>query len=176
MVSFELPDDPIERLRRFDRFYARRLQRLEDRPRACESSVAHFAVLRELAMAQEPLRPSNLGGRLDMDSAQVCRTLQKLGGLGYVIRNEPKGGDRRRRTYRITVRGCGAFRKDEQLMQEEATTALAMLGTRQRAQLANAMRTIEELLSPGPVALFLARYERTRARRLKRESLLRDVP
>lgn len=136
----------IAAVRRFNRFYTRRLGVLRDRVLGSSLSLAEVRVLYELAHGGES-SPGQLAATLGVDAGYLSRLLRKLDSQGFIDRSRGKE-DGRRISVRLSRAGRETFAPLEQRSGEQIADLLAPLADTQQAALCRAMRTIERLLDP----------------------------
>lgn len=148
------PERPIaERVaavRRFNRFYTRRLGVLNEALLGSAFSLAEMRVLWELAHHQG-ISASWLEDELGMDAGYVSRILRKFKEQGFIA-SQPAAHDSRIRELRLTERGRKAFGLLDMRSEEEVRTTVEKLKEPQRDRLTHAMGTIEDVLGANPAA------------------------
>src|SRR5437762_8697014 len=100
-------EERIGEVRRFNRFYTRRLALLEEGLLGSPFSLAEARVLYELAHGKRPTAV-DLAAPLGLDRGYLSRILARFRRQGYVARH-PSPSDRRRELLRLTARGRRAF-------------------------------------------------------------------
>lgn len=140
----------VARVRRFNRTVTERIGVLEDHYLSRDLPLGEARVLWEIGADGCDVRV--LRSRLDLDSGYLSRLLRSLEAAGLVT-VEPSPDDKRVRTARLTPAGV-----DERSVLDERSDALAWsllspLGDTQRTKLADAMATVERLLTAGLVEL-----------------------
>jgi DNA-binding MarR family transcriptional regulator/N-acetylglutamate synthase-like GNAT family acetyltransferase len=145
------PDFPaqVDTIRRFNRFYTRRIGVLRDGLLSSPFTLAQARVLYELAQRERP-SASEIARELDLDAGYLSRLLRALMRRGLVSR-APSPTDRRRGLLALTARGRAAFRRLDRRSASDIATMLEPLAADDRQRLADAMASIERLLAPdGP--------------------------
>lgn len=137
----------IEALRGFNRFYTRSIGVL-DPYLGSDMSLTEVRVLYELARRDQPAA-SEIGRDLGLDAGYLSRILKRFEARGWLERVGSLA-DARQQLMRLTAAGHAAFAPLEMRSQEAATTLLAGLPERQRAQLTDAMTTVQRLMAPAP--------------------------
>jgi len=146
----------VAAIRRFNRFYTRRIGALEEGLHATPWSLAQARLLYELA--QRPgVTAGELAASLDLDTGYLSRILQGFVRQGYVARGT-SAADGRQRPLTLTAAGRRAFAPLERRAQDDVGAMLAALAPSDQARLVGAMGAIESLLStpvaaPPPVVL-----------------------
>lgn len=138
--------DAIASIRRFNRFYTRRIGVLEETLAGSGFSLAETRVLWEIGHG-EGATHAWLAGRLRIDAGYLSRIVRRLRERGLVA-TRASPADARTRHLEITARGCRALAPLEERSSAEVVTMLAPLGREQRARLVKAMAAIENLLEP----------------------------
>lgn len=145
----------IAQLRRFDRFYAERIGRIRQVAHVNELTITELRVFQDLGEAGA-CSAAWLIQRLRLDKAYLSRILRKFRAYGFVEVNRCVD-DRRRRELTLTPWGRRVFRALDEQQLELASHTLENLPRRQQERLAEAMKTIEEVLSRNPLDDFLER-------------------
>lgn len=140
--------DLIERLRRFNRFYTRKIGLLSERPYGGDFTLTEGRVLFELAH-DGPLKPSWLVNRLGLDPAYVSRILKRFTARGLVER-APDPDDGRGAIMALTAHGREVFAPMDAASREGLAAMVAHLDTRRQDVLIAATSRIETLLSDTP--------------------------
>lgn len=137
-------------LRRFNRSYTQRIGVLDDSYLGSGLPLGAARMLYEIGHA--PTTVHDLRTRLGLDSGYVSRLLRRLeeDGLTTV---EPDPTDRRRRTVRLTERGCSSWHRLDRRSEDLADKLVEPLTTRQRDRLAQALATADLLVRAATVSL-----------------------
>jgi DNA-binding MarR family transcriptional regulator/GNAT superfamily N-acetyltransferase len=143
----------VARVRSFNRTVTQRVGALSDHYLARARPLGASRVLWEIG--QDGTDARTLRARLDLDSGYLSRLLRGLQDEG-LIRLRPAAGDQRVRTAVLTAAGRAEREELGRLSDELAGTLLAPLNARQRAALADAMGTVERLLTAGLVTITAA--------------------
>jgi DNA-binding MarR family transcriptional regulator/GNAT superfamily N-acetyltransferase len=134
--------EQAEALRRFNRFYTRRIGVLEEGLLKTPFTLAEARVLFELGTRQ-PITAGEIGEMLDMDAGYLSRILREFSSQGLIARQK-SDRDLRRTFLSLTAKGRKAFgsldrksRADmsrllEPLSEPDRTGLLASLGEAQR--------------------------------------------
>ena len=132
-----LPSDPIQTVRRFNRFYTRQIGVLHEHLLESQFSLTEVRVLYEIAY-RENATAKDLCHDLGLDRGYVSRMLQTFEQHGW-IKTAPSPDDRRRKV----------FDPLERRSSEEVAAMLARLSPNQQKQFVGAIRDIESVLNPG---------------------------
>jgi DNA-binding MarR family transcriptional regulator/GNAT superfamily N-acetyltransferase len=136
----------VDAVRRFNRFYTRKIGVLEEGLLKSPYSLTEVRVLYELANRQQTTA-SDLCSELALDAGYLSRILQKFESLGFVARRRSKE-DGRQSLLDLTAAGKKAFAPLDSQSSEQVREMLTSLGRSQQTALVEAMRTIQTLLSP----------------------------
>lgn len=140
------PADAIKAVRRFNRFFTRRIGVL-DPYLGSELSLTDVRVLYELAHRQD-LVASELARELGLDGGYLSRILRRFENAGWISRS-PSAKDARQSVLTLTPAGHEAFAPLQQRSRDEAAALLAPLPAPRQAELVQAMERIEALLQPA---------------------------
>ncbi|MDH3232142.1 MAG: helix-turn-helix domain-containing GNAT family N-acetyltransferase [Alphaproteobacteria bacterium] len=134
----------IEAVRRFNRFYTRRIGVLREGLLDSPFSLTQARVIYELA--QHPgIAAKALGADLGLDAGYLSRLLRGLREKGLVAEAR-SAEDGRRKSLRLTADGKAAFATLNARSRAEIGAILGSLAPRDRARLVRAMETIETTL------------------------------
>jgi DNA-binding MarR family transcriptional regulator/GNAT superfamily N-acetyltransferase len=140
--------DAVEDVRRFNRFYTRRIGLLREHLTDSPFTLAEARVLYELADSPGTTA-AGLARTLEMDKAHLSRILARLRDRGLVDeRANPAHG--RQRLLSPTAEGRSAFADLERRAREQAGALLSPLDEAGRARLVDAMRGIAATLGDAP--------------------------
>lgn len=134
----------IDAVRRFTRFYTRRLGVLKERLLDSAFALTEARLLWELAH-RDDLTASLLARELELDLGYVSRILGSFAKRGLIEKRRALD-DGRKALIRLTEHGRGAFAPLDAASREEVTALLLGLTRAEQARLLEAMRTIEGLL------------------------------
>jgi DNA-binding MarR family transcriptional regulator/predicted N-acetyltransferase YhbS len=134
-----------EPVRRFNRFYTRRIGVLKEGLLDSPFSLAEANVLYELAHGDAPAA-SILAKELSLDAGYLSRILRGLESRALIAR-VPSPADGRQQLVTLTAAGREAFALLNGRSSAQVETMLEPLSPRERTELIGAMRTIEALLS-----------------------------
>jgi DNA-binding MarR family transcriptional regulator/N-acetylglutamate synthase-like GNAT family acetyltransferase len=137
----------IAAVRRFNRFYTRKLGVLRKTYLDSRFSLGEARVLYELAQRRAPTA-SEIGRELDLDPGYLSRTLGDLEKRGLIQRKVSET-DARQSHVALSASGRKAFAPLERRSQREAGATLTKLKPADQARLVAAMTTIETLLAGG---------------------------
>jgi DNA-binding MarR family transcriptional regulator/N-acetylglutamate synthase-like GNAT family acetyltransferase len=137
----------VAAVRRFNRFYTRKIGVLEEGLARSPFSLVEARVLYELANRERPTA-AGLGRDLGVDAGYLSRILRGFeeGGL---IERRPSDTDGRQSLLALTAAGRAAFERLEQGTREQIGAMLERLSAGAQRRLLQAMRTIEFLLEAG---------------------------
>ena len=143
-------DSPTtDAVRRFNRFYTARIGALGVGHLGTPHSLTEARILFELG-GHGPATSAGLAQTLEIDPAQVSRTVARLDRAGLVTRARSEA-DRRAHLLTLTARGTREFTKLDTRSRTRAAHLLDPLPADRRARLLAAMRAIEDVLSDAPV-------------------------
>ena len=144
---------PIDAVRRFNRFYTRRIGVLQDRSLYHPYSLAEARVLYELGH-RAGATASTLGRELGLDAGYLSRILNAFARRGLVAAGRTPG-DARRRPLTLSAAGRKACAALEARSRKEVGTLLGKLPAPAQSRLAGVMEEMETLLeeTSHPVSL-----------------------
>jgi DNA-binding MarR family transcriptional regulator/GNAT superfamily N-acetyltransferase len=150
----------IAAVRRFNRFYTRRIGVLQEGLLESAFSLAEGRVLYELAHAEDATATS-LAKELGLDSGYLSRILKSFVARKLVAR-KPSTSDGRTSILSLTRAGRRAFEQLDRRSSAEVAAMLAALPTAAGNRLIDAMGVIEKLLGtpPEPPVPYLLRPHR----------------
>jgi DNA-binding MarR family transcriptional regulator/GNAT superfamily N-acetyltransferase len=151
----ESPKDPglaaVDRVRRFNRFYTRRLRLLDAGHLGSRFSLTEVRVLYEIAHRADASAGA-IAAALELDAGYLSRTLRSFRRRGLVVAAAAPD-DGRRRSLRLTRRGRQAFARLDARASDQVRDMLGHLDGADLERLAGAMVQIESLLEErGPAA------------------------
>jgi DNA-binding MarR family transcriptional regulator len=158
------PTSRADRIRRFDRFYERRIEAGHRAARVQELTVAEMRVLEVLGEADHSRTAVWLQWRTELDAGYLCRILRKFCDYGYTTVH-PSAHDRRSRDFSLTPWGRGIVEELDRFHRERAEALLESLPQREQRRLLHAMTLIETVLTRDAMENLL---EDLRLRRLRR--------
>ena len=146
--------DPVAAVRRFNRFYTRRIGALDRGHLDSPFSLPEVRVLYELAHWESshggPPSATAVGRELGLDAGYLSRLLRGFERRGLLERT-PSAGDARRHDLRLTPAGRDTFAELDARARADVALLLAPLDEPARGRLLAAMRVVEETLA-GPGA------------------------
>jgi DNA-binding MarR family transcriptional regulator/N-acetylglutamate synthase-like GNAT family acetyltransferase len=147
----------VDGIRRFNRFYTRRIGVLEEGHLRSPFSLTEVRVLYELAHRAKPAA-AELANDLGLDAGYLSRILAGFVKRGFV-RKQASAADGRQNLLELTKQGHKAFAPLDTKADKEVSALLASLPETEQKRLVSAMRTIERLLGgrPEPGASYLLR-------------------
>jgi DNA-binding MarR family transcriptional regulator/N-acetylglutamate synthase-like GNAT family acetyltransferase len=143
----------VDAVRRFNRFYTRRIGVLSEGLLGSPFSLTEGRVLYELAQ-HETVTASELRAGLGLDAGYLSRILKGFEARDQLVRR-PDATDGRQSVLALTEAGRAAFAEIDGRSRDEVATLLAGLSASEQLRLTGAMAAIEALLGergPGPVA------------------------
>ena len=143
-MSRPVDPDRIEAVRRFNRWYTRRVGALRGDLLATPYPLPQARVLFELAH-RDGVTAADLAATLDLDRSYLSRLLAGLEKQGLVLRARDKA-DGRRQSLALTAAGRRAFRELDQRSRDEVQGILAPLSPERERRLLGAMAAIERVL------------------------------
>ncbi|MBI0535760.1 GNAT family N-acetyltransferase [Roseomonas sp. KE2513] len=138
----------VAAVRRFSRFYTRRIGLLHEGLLRGPLSLAEGRLVYELAQ-RETCTARDLGVKLDLDSGYLSRLLRGLEERGLIGRR-PAERDGRQLLLSLTTTGREAFAAIDARSRDEIGALLDRLSLAERRQLASALAEAERLLSGTP--------------------------
>jgi DNA-binding MarR family transcriptional regulator/N-acetylglutamate synthase-like GNAT family acetyltransferase len=158
-----LKEDPgtrIDAIRRFNRFFTRRIGVLREGLLHTPYTLTEARILFEIAN-HDDLTASDLSRDLGLDPGYLSRILAGLERRD-LIGKTPSSSDARRRLLALTPEGRDAFSLLDARSREEVAEMLGELSEEEQRRLLEAMRTIERILDEGfkySEPFFLRTYE-----------------
>ena len=145
-----VPEEKIQLVRRFNRFYTRRIGLLREGLLDTPFSLTQARVLFEIAH-QPGTRSANLAAGLGLDPAYLSRLLASFERRKLVVREQSRD-DRRVNHLRLTAKGRAAFARLDALSRAQSGELLASLKSADQERLTDSMAAIQELLEPAAKA------------------------
>jgi DNA-binding MarR family transcriptional regulator/N-acetylglutamate synthase-like GNAT family acetyltransferase len=143
--------EKIELVRRFNRFYTRRIGLLREGLLDTPFSLSQARVLFEIAR-QPGARSASLAAGLGLDPGYLSRLLESFERRNLVRRSQSKE-DRRVNHLRLTPKGRAAFERLDARSRAEVGEMLAGLNGAGQRRLTDSMAAIQQLLdAPAPAA------------------------
>jgi len=152
MAAATLPapssDDPIQSVRRFNRFYTRQIGVLQEHLLRSPFSLTESRVLYELAQRKRTTA-GELCRDLGLDRGYLSRMLQSFEAKGWIA-TAPSPDDGRRVFLSLTAEGRKVFTPLERRSSNEVSAMLAKISPAQQRKLLAAMADIEGVLCASP--------------------------
>jgi len=146
LLSAPSPYDPIQTVRRFNRFYTRQIGVLQEHLLQSQFSLTEVRVLYELAH-RDNLTAKDLCINLGLDRGYLSRMLQSFETQGW-IKITPSTDDRRRQFLSLTAKGHKVFDPLDRRSSDEVAAMLARLSPHQQKKMLAAIHDLEAVLSP----------------------------
>lgn len=138
--------DPVQLIRRFNRFYTRQIGVLQEHLLESQFSLTEVRVLYELAH-RDKITAKDLCLDLGLDRGYVSRMLQNFETHGWIT-STPDAGDRRSLLLSLTGKGRKIFEPLERRSSDEVAAMLNRLAPNQQEKMLAAIRDIESVLTP----------------------------
>ncbi|MBU0725541.1 MAG: helix-turn-helix domain-containing GNAT family N-acetyltransferase [Alphaproteobacteria bacterium] len=138
----------IAAIRRFSRFYTRRIGVLHEGLHNSPFSLTEGRIIYELAQ-RDGVTAADLGSDLGLDAGYLSRVLRTLEERGVLIRR-PSKSDGRQNILSLTPLGRDAFAALNASSHDEIGALLGALPERRQRQLVEALETAETLLGGPP--------------------------
>ena len=153
-------DSQIAAVHGFSRFYTRKLGIIEPKLLDSPWTLQEARIIYEIADRQT-CTATDLAYGLGLDAGFLSRTLRDLQERQIVAR-KPSKADRRATELRLTAKGRAAYAELDSRSRSVVATLLERLAAHDRAEVVNAMTTIERKLEPAAnaPASFLLRSHR----------------
>jgi DNA-binding MarR family transcriptional regulator/N-acetylglutamate synthase-like GNAT family acetyltransferase len=148
-------DPYVEAMRRFSRFYTRKIGLLQEEFLGTDFSLTEGRVLYELAHKRESTAAA-VGAAMVLDAGYLSRILSSFE-KRKLIAKTPSPIDRRQSILTLTGLGRKAFAPLEARSSEQVGRMIATLSESKKRQLVDAMQTVENLLGNGGVEAERAR-------------------
>ena len=134
----------ISAVRRFNRFYTRRIGALQPHYLGGPYSLPQARVLYELGQRAE-CTASELGADLDLDLGYLSRLVQDLKRRG-LVQGEAAKEDARRVRLTLTARGRKAYQQLDARSRDEVGAMLSKLAAPEQVRLVGALQAVEAVL------------------------------
>ncbi|MGA2392904.1 MAG: GNAT family N-acetyltransferase [Candidatus Lustribacter sp.] len=139
-------DRRVDEVRRFNRFYTKRIGVLAENFLRSPFTLAEGRVLHELANRETP-SASDVAAALELDPGYLSRILRRFERAGLVTRiASPTDG--RRTILALTSAGREAYAPLNERSHDEIAALLAPLGDERQGRVLDAMATIADALAP----------------------------
>ncbi|HEU4352648.1 MAG TPA: helix-turn-helix domain-containing GNAT family N-acetyltransferase [Burkholderiales bacterium] len=143
----------VDAVRRFNRFYTRRIGVLRPGYLGSPFPLPLARVLYELGQRGE-CTASELGGDLDLDLGYLSRLLQSLRRQG-LVQGQASKQDGRRVHLSLTTKGRRAYQSLDARSREEVAGMLGKLAAPEQVRLVGALETVEGVLERKPAEVTL---------------------
>jgi DNA-binding MarR family transcriptional regulator/N-acetylglutamate synthase-like GNAT family acetyltransferase len=143
----------IEAVRRFNRFYTRRIGALREGLLGSVHPLPEARVIYELGQRQSTTA-TELGRELDLDLGYLSRLLQGLRRRG-LVQARAVTDDARRSALSLTAKGRKSFDLLDCRSREEVESTLAKLPASDRSRLVQCMQVVEKILERREPAIVL---------------------
>jgi DNA-binding MarR family transcriptional regulator/GNAT superfamily N-acetyltransferase len=153
-----IPNMQVDAVRRFNRFYTRRIGALRAGLVGSPHPLPEARLLYELGRRGR-CTATELRAELDLDAGYLSRMLGALGRRG-LVRAERSRADARARLLTLTARGRAAFALLDRRSRDEVSAMLRELAAPDRERLVGAMRTVQSLLGSQKQSEALLRAHR----------------
>jgi len=149
-----MSDSAVSAVRRFSRYYTRRIGVLEDSLLGSSLTLPQARLLYEITQCDEgTATPGEMASLLGLDAGYVSRLVAALEAQRLVVR-EPSASDARRVVLRLTDDGHTVFTAIDDRSRGEVAALLSAIEPTARARVVRAMRTIErDLEARGRIPL-----------------------
>jgi len=141
------PSDPVQLIRRFNRFYTRQIGVLQEHLLDSQFSLTEVRVLYEIAY-REHATAKDVCRDLGLDRGYVSRMLQNFEEHGW-IKATPSPEDRRRQVLSLTATGHNVFDPLERRSSAEVAAMLARLSPTQHQKFLAAICDVQSVLDPS---------------------------
>jgi DNA-binding MarR family transcriptional regulator/N-acetylglutamate synthase-like GNAT family acetyltransferase len=139
-----VPADRIHAVRRFNRFYTRRIGVLDEGLLDSPFSLTEVRVLYELAHRDEP-SAAVIVRELGLDPGYVSRIVRRFRRDG-LLTTRPCDADARRSLLQLTAKGRRTVARLEERSNRQVAAVLARVAAADQRRLLHAMHTVERLL------------------------------
>jgi DNA-binding MarR family transcriptional regulator/N-acetylglutamate synthase-like GNAT family acetyltransferase len=146
--SVKQSDSYVDRVRRFNRFYTRRIGLLQEGLLQSSFSLTEVRVLYEIAHA-DGTTATELCKELGLDAGYLSRILRNFEKSSLLSR-APSKADARQSLLFLTAQGFKVFAPLERRQSDEVAAMLGKLSVSEQKRLVSSMRVIEELLGGQP--------------------------
>jgi DNA-binding MarR family transcriptional regulator/GNAT superfamily N-acetyltransferase len=138
----------VDAIRRFNRFYTRRIGALQPGYLGSPFPLPQARVLYELGQRGESTA-SALGAELDLDLGYLSRLLQGLRRQG-LVQGQASREDARRVRLSLTAKGRKMYQQLDARSREEVAGMLGKLAAPEQARLVGALEAVEKVLQEAP--------------------------
>lgn len=154
-----LAQDAVAAVRRFNRFYTRRIGALDDKHLGEPYSLAESRVLYEMAQSPTGVTPKVLAKATGLDAGYLSRILKRFEAAGLMVR-ETSRQDGRSVSVWLTSEGILAYNGLRQTAEGAVEQMIAGLSVADRAKLTGAMAQVEGLLGAPKAGAIILRPHR----------------
>lgn len=154
-----LAQDAVAAVRRFNRFYTRRIGALDDKHLGEPYSLAESRVLYEMAQSPTGVTPKVLAKATGLDAGYLSRILKRFEAAGLMVR-ETSRQDGRSVSVWLTSEGILAYNGLRQTAEGAVEQMIAGLSVADRAKLTGAMAQLEGLLGAPKAGAIILRSHR----------------
>lgn len=154
-----LAQDAVAAVRRFNRFYTRRIGALDDKHLGEPYSLAESRVLYEMAQSPTGVTPKVLAKATGLDAGYLSRILKRFEAAGLMVR-ETSRQDGRSVSVWLTSEGILAYNGLRQTAEGAVEQMIAGLSVADRAKLTGAMAQMEGLLGAPKAGAIILRSHR----------------
>lgn len=137
----------VDAVRRFNRFYTRRIGVLQEGLLDSKYSLTEVRVMYELAH-RDGIGSTELAAELGLDRGYLSRILKRFRAAGLLV-HKPMPGDRRRQRLGLTAKGRRVFAPLDKASRLQVEAMLGALDSQGRQHLLSALDTVERTLSTG---------------------------
>jgi DNA-binding MarR family transcriptional regulator/N-acetylglutamate synthase-like GNAT family acetyltransferase len=143
-MSYAVPSERVDTVRRFNRFYTRNIGILQKGLLGCPLSLTEGRVLYELAQ-REPTMAATVATELGLDAGYLSRILGAFEKRG-LLEKRPSEQDGRQFILVLTDRGREMFATINSRSHDEIAAMLERLSEKDQTRLVSALETAENLL------------------------------
>jgi DNA-binding MarR family transcriptional regulator/GNAT superfamily N-acetyltransferase len=140
-----LPNEQVEKVRSFNRFYTRHIGLLNEGLLESEFSLTEVRVLYELAH-RSPVTAAELGQELGLDPGYLSRILKTFDSRKLIQRSRSEE-DKRQVFLSLTDAGHAAFEPLNQASADQVASMLSRLSANERQNLIQAMAVVQRLIT-----------------------------
>ncbi len=151
--------DPVAAVRRFNRFYTRKIGALDEAHLGEPFKLAEGRVLYEVAQSPTGVTPKALGKATGLDAGYLSRILKRFETDGLMSRQTSRQ-DGRSVSVWLTSEGIAAYNGLRQVSEGAVERMIGALSVADRARLTAAMAEVEDLLGAPAAAKIVLRPHR----------------
>ena len=151
--------NPVSAVRRFNRFYTRRIGAFDEAHLGSPYNLAEMRALYEIAQAPEGVAPKALAARTGLDAGYLSRILKRLEREGLIAR---RASPTDARSYAVWLTSQGIRAQNAWVIAAEGAVEnlIGQLSSGQKSRLVAAMAEIESLLGAPPTGEVALRAHR----------------